>query len=80
MSAVFASDSGETVVEDAAIKITVNHLLHISTEETILGGEALVIDLLKFLKMILNALVIFGILRLPRVIYGGDVGHTLSCH
>jgi len=76
---VFAFDAGETIVEDAAFKIAVDHLFHISTEETVLGGKALVIDLLKFLKMILNALVIFGILRLSRAIYGGDVGHRLSC-
>ncbi len=35
-------------MEDSAIKIAVDHLFHISTEEAILGGEALVIDLFKF--------------------------------
>jgi hypothetical protein len=80
MAAIFASNPGEAVMEDAAIKIAVDHLLHIGAEEAVLGGKALVIDLLKFLKVILNALVILGILWLPRVIYGGDVGHTLSCH
>jgi hypothetical protein len=68
VATIFASNAGETIVEDAAIKIAVDHLFHISTEETVLGGKALVIDLLKFIKMILNALVILGILRFPRAI------------
>jgi hypothetical protein len=55
-------------VEDAAIQIAVDHLFHIGTEETVLGGKALVIDLLKFLKMILNAMVILGVPRFPRAI------------
>jgi hypothetical protein len=76
VATIFAFNAGETIVEDAAIKIAVDHLFHISTEETVLGCKALVIDLLKFLKVILNALVILGILRFPRTIYGGDVGHV----
>ncbi len=68
VATIFAFNAGETIVEDAAIKIAVDHLFHISTEETVLGGKALVIDLLKFLKMILNALVILGILRFTRAI------------
>jgi hypothetical protein len=57
VATIFAFNAGETIVEDAAIKIAVDHLFHISTEETALGCKAFVIDLLKFLKMILNALV-----------------------
>ena len=34
-------------MEDSAIKIAVDHLFHISTEEAILCGEAPVIDLFK---------------------------------
>jgi hypothetical protein len=63
VATVFAFYTGETIVEDAAIKITVDHLLHISTEKSVFDGEAFVIDLLKFLKVILNAPVILGILR-----------------
>ena len=68
MATVLALDAGKTIVENAAIKIAVDHLFHISTEETVLGSKALVIDLLKFLKMILNALVILGVPRFPRAI------------
>ena len=58
MSPVFALHTGKTVVEDAAIKIPGDDPFHISTEEAVLRSKSLVIDLLKFLKMILNALVI----------------------
>ena len=68
VATVFAFYTGETIVEDAAIKITVDHLLHISTEKSVFDGEAFVIDLLKFLKVILNALVILGILRFARAV------------
>ena len=34
--AVFAFNAGETILEDAAIKIAIDHLFHISTEETVL--------------------------------------------
>ena len=68
VATVFAFYTGETIVEDAAIKITVDHLLHISTEKSVFDGEAFVIDLFKFLKVILNALVILGILRFARAV------------
>jgi hypothetical protein len=68
VATIFAFNAGETIVEDAAIQIAVDHLFHISAEETVLGGKALVIDLLKFLKMILNASVILGIPRFPRAV------------
>jgi len=63
MTTVFAFDAGETIVQYAAIKITIDDLTRINTEEAVLSGEALIIDLLKFLKVILNAPVILGILR-----------------
>ena len=55
MATVLAFDAGKTIVEDAAIKIAVDHLFYISTEEAVVGGEPLVLDLLKFLKVIFNA-------------------------
>jgi len=73
MAAVFAPDSGETIVEDAAIKITIDDLLNISTQEAVLGREPLVIDLLEFLKVILNASVMQGILWFPRTVCGRNV-------
>ena len=79
VTAVPALDAGKTIVEDATIKIAVDHLFHISTEESVLGGKALVIDLLKFLKVILNALVILGIMRFPRAVCSAYVGHRMSC-
>ena len=46
MTAVLTLNAGEAVVEDAAIKISIDDLLHISMEEAVLGGEPLVIDLI----------------------------------
>jgi hypothetical protein len=79
MAAVLAFHAGKAVVEDAAIQIAEDHLLHISTEEPVLGGKALVIDLLKFLKGILNASVVLGVLRFARAVCGRSVGHRLCC-
>ena len=56
MIAVSTPDMCKTVVQDSAIQIAVNHLLHIRPEKTIMLGKALIIDLFKFFKMILNTL------------------------
>jgi hypothetical protein len=75
VATVLALDAGKTIVEDAAIKKAIDHLFHISTEETVLGGKALVIDLLEFRKVILYASVILGVLRFARAVYGRNVRH-----
>jgi len=36
---IFAFNAGETIVEDAAIKIAINDLLHIRAEKTILPAK-----------------------------------------
>jgi len=64
-------------VQDATIEVAVNYLPHIRPKKTVLLGKALVIDLFKFFKVILNALIILRILGFSRAIYGGDVGHRL---
>jgi len=75
VATVLALDAGKTIVENAAIKIAVDHVFHISTEEAILGGETVVIDLLKRLKMIFNATVILGFMWLARAVYGRILRH-----
>lgn len=35
MATALAFDTGKTIVEDATIKIAVDHLLHISTEHAV---------------------------------------------
>ena len=77
MATVTASDSGKSIMEDATVKITVNNLLHIRPKETVLLGKALIIDLFKSLKMILNTLVVLGVLRFSGAIYGRGVWHGL---
>jgi len=51
VAAVFAPDSGEAVMEDAAIKVTVNDHFDIRTKKAILFRKTVVIDLFKSLKM-----------------------------
>jgi hypothetical protein len=75
VAAVFASDPGESVIEDAAIEITVNDHFDIRTKKAILFGKTVVINLFKSLKMILNALIILRFRWLPRAIYRRDIGH-----
>ena len=53
MVAGFASDPGEAVMEDAAIKITVNHPFDIGTKKAIPFGKTVVVNLFKSLEMIL---------------------------
>ena len=45
MAAVFASNPGEAIMEDAAIDITVNYQFDISTKKTMPFGKTVVINL-----------------------------------
>jgi hypothetical protein len=75
MAAVFASDPGEAVVEDAAIEVTVDDHFDIRTKKTILFGKTVVVNLFKSLKMLLNTSIVLGFLWLSRAIYRRDIGH-----
>jgi hypothetical protein len=76
MAAVFASDPGETVMEDSAIEVTVNDSFDIGAKKAILFGKTVVIDLFKSLEMIFNTLIILRFLWLSRAIYRRDIGHV----
>lgn len=78
MTTVTASHSSKAVVEDATIKVAVNYLSYIWAEKAIQTGKALIIDLFKFFKMILNTLIVLRVLRFSRAIYRRDVGHGLK--
>jgi len=58
MSTFFTFDPCKAIVQDAAIKIAVNDLPNIGPEKAILLGKTLIIDLLKRLEMVFNALII----------------------
>jgi hypothetical protein len=75
VAAVFASDTGEAVVQDASIEITVNHPFDMGTKKTILFGKTVVIDLFKSLKMIFTTLIILRFLWLSGAIFRRDVRH-----
>ena len=62
-------------MEDAAIEVAIDNLPHIRPKKTILLGKAVVVNLFKLLKMILNTLIILRFQWLSRAIYRKDVGH-----
>lgn len=68
-------DLYEAIMEDATVKEAVDHLSHIRTEKAILFCKTLIIDLLKRLEMVFNALVILRILWFTRTIYGRGIGY-----
>ncbi len=78
MAAIFAFDAGKSVVQVPAIKISVDDLLDIGTEKSILPFKPLFIDLEKGFKMILHAQVIIGILRVPGTVDGVGSGREFS--
>ena len=68
MAAVFASNSGEAVMEDAAIEVTVDDHFDIRRKKAILFGKTVVVNLFKSLEIILNTLIILRFLWLSRSI------------
>lgn len=57
--------------------IAINDLSHIGPKKSIFLGKPLIIDLLKHLKMVLNALIILRFLWVTWLINGRRVGHGL---
>lgn len=58
MTAVVAFNTSKSIMRVTTIKIAVNHLSHISPEKAILSFKALLICLLKSIKMISNTTII----------------------
>jgi len=58
MTAFSTSNSCKSVMQDTAIKITIDNLSHIRPEKAILSFKALLIDLLESLTMIFNTAII----------------------
>ena len=77
MAAFPTFDPCKTVVQDAAVKIPINDLLHIGPQKSILFGKAIIIDPFKFFEMVFNTLIILRILRLARSENSRCVGHVL---
>jgi hypothetical protein len=75
VAAVFASDPGEAIMEDAAIQVTVNDHSDIRPEKTVLFGETAAVNQFKSLKMIINTLIILRFLWFSRAIYRRNVRH-----
>jgi hypothetical protein len=75
MAAVFASNSGEAVMENAAIEVTVDDHFDIRRKKAILFGKTVVVNLFKSLVMILNTLIILRIMWFTWLINWRRVGH-----
>ena len=58
MTAFSTSNSCKSVMQDTAIKITIDNLSHIRPEKAILSFKALLIALLESLTMIFNTAII----------------------
>lgn len=58
MVAIFASNYGEAVMENAATEITVDDHFDIRTKEAILFGQTVVVNLLKSIVTIFNILIL----------------------
>ena len=68
MAAIATPDTGKAIVQDSAVKVSIDHFLDIRPEKTVLLRKTIIIDLLKRLKMVFNALVILKSLRFSRAI------------
>ncbi len=77
MVTIFAFNTGEAVVENAAVKISADNLPHIGPEKAILLGKPLIIDLFKRLEMIFNTMIILRVLWFAGLVFGRRVGHGL---
>ncbi len=77
MLTILTFDTGKAIMQDAAIKIAINDLSDIGPKKAILLGKAFIIDLLKRLEMVFNALVISRILWFARTIYRRCAEHDL---
>jgi hypothetical protein len=76
--AVFTLHPGKTVVQVAAIKITVNDLPEIGTEESVGPLKPFLIELDEGFQMILDTAIIIGSLWIAGPIHGGWGGHDSS--
>ena len=78
MTAVPAFHTGKAIVQIAAIKIPVNDIQEIGTEESVRSLESLLVYLDEGFQMILNTAIIIGSLRIAGPIHGGWGGHISS--
>jgi RHS repeat-associated protein len=76
MAAVTAPYTGKTIFQDSAVKISVDDILHIWAQKAILLRKAIIIDLFKGLKMILNTSIILGRLWVSLLINRRNIRHV----
>jgi len=76
--AVFTFHPGKAVVQITAVKITVNDLPEIGTEESVGPLKPFLVDPDEGFQMILDTAVIIGSLWIAGPLYGGWGGHDSS--
>ena len=69
MAAVITSDAGETLMQVAAVEVTVDHFFDIRPPETVIPGKPVIINLHDGFKVILHAGIIVGVLRPPGAVF-----------
>ncbi len=80
MAAVFAFHTDKAVVQIAAIKVTINDLLHIWPGESILLLESLFVNVKQRFKNIFYAVIIISVLWMAWPVYAGRFRHDiLAC-
>ena len=72
--AVFTFHPGKAIVQIAAIKIMVNDLLEIGTEESVGPLKSFLVDLGEGFQMTLDTAIIIGSLWIAGPIHGGWLG------
>jgi len=77
MAAFSTLDPCEAVMQDAAVQVSIDDLLYVGSQKSILFGKAIIIDPFKFFKMVFNALIILRILRLARFVNSRCIRHVL---
>ena len=77
MTAFSTLDPCEAVMQDAAVQVSIDDLLYVGSQKSILFGKAIIIDPFKFFEMVFNTLIILRILRFTRSINIRCVGHAL---
>jgi len=77
MTAFSTLDPCEAAVQNTAVKITINDLLYVRSQKSILFGKTIIIDPFKFFEMVFNTLIILRIFKLTGSVHSRYVGHVL---
>jgi hypothetical protein len=69
MTTISTRDTGKAMMQDTAIKISINDLSYIGAKKSISFVKTVIVNLLKLLKMVFNALVVRCALGIALSVY-----------